>query len=86
MKQIITAEYLVDYGFNEINDRDVDLDKLKEVEVKTLDDGIDVITKNDKDGVGTIYEKKVNRYGEERWLKKHSVDGGVIFQTEENDL
>lgn len=85
MKTRIIARYLIKEGYNEINDREVDLDEYKEVEVKSVEEGRSIIAKNDLhgNGIGTIYEE-VQREEGDTWeeLKVHHVSEGVIYDSE----
>lgn len=83
METRIIARYLIKEGFNEIDDRDVDLDGYKEVEVKTVDQGMKAcLNEVNGNGIGTVYEQKETKYGWED-VHEHHVENGVIYRTEE---
>lgn len=83
MKTRIIARYLTEEGFNEINDRDVDLDEYAEIEVKSVEEGRKLIADNELNGIGTIYEE-VQKEEFDCWdtIRESKVDGGEIYHTE----
>jgi len=83
MKTRIIASYLTKEGFNEINEREVDLDEYANVEVKSVEEGRKLIADNELNGIGTIYEE-IQREKFDCWdtIRESKVDSGEIYDTE----
>jgi len=85
MKTRIITRYLAKEGYNEINDREVDMDEYKEVEVKSVEEGRSIIAEKDLhgNGIGTIHEEMQREEGD-TWeeLRVHHVSEGVIYDSE----
>jgi hypothetical protein len=83
MKTRIIACYLTKEGFNEINERDVDLDEYANIEVKSVEEGRNIIADNEINGIGTIYEE-VQREEFDCWetIRENYVDNGEIYNIE----
>lgn len=81
MKTRIIASYLKKEGYNEIGDRDVDLDEYTECEVNSIQDGMDTIVKNDLNGIGQIHEQKFTQYGWKDVCVSY-VSEGLIYRIE----
>lgn len=82
MKTRIIAEYLIEEGFHE-GEREVDLDKYREVEVDSIEQGREVIEKLDLhgNGCGTIIEQEESTLGWEDKVK-HLVSNGAIYSSD----
>lgn len=85
METRIIASYIDKLGFNEINDRNVDLDTYKDIQCPSIQKALAEIKLNDLNGCGTIMEQRKNKYGIFEDLVYHYVDGGEIYDTEEFD-
>ena len=82
MKTRIIASYLTKVGFYH-GEREVDLDEYANIEVKTVDDGLKLIRKNEENGIGTILmEKQDEEFATWETIQEHYVDHGEIYDTE----
>lgn len=75
----IMVSYLVECGFNDIGDRDVDKDIYAYDEVESIEKGLFVISNNQSDGCGTIIEESKNIHGIWNYDVEHHVDHGTIY-------
>ena len=83
MKTRIMAYYLSEEGYNEIGERDIDLDEYVYDKVESIEDGVKLIAENEINGSGRISEE-VKREEFDNWdiIREHLVDNGEIYHVQ----